>query len=219
MKKVVCGFAAALLCVMGLAVLGQTPAGSQQAMSFFVTSVGLGDGANLGGLTGADYHCQMLAEAVGSTKTFQAYLSTKVGMNAVTIMNARERIGKGPWYNAKGVMIARNVEELHGSANNLNKQTALTEKGTVVNGVGDQPNTHDIMTGSQPDGMAYPENIDNTCNNYTSARTTGGVQLGHSDRMGGNNPSWNSAHMSRGCSQANLASTGGAGLFYCFAID
>lgn len=217
MKKVVFIFATVLPCVMGLVLLAQAP--QQQPMSFFVTSVGSGDGADLGGLTGADYHCQSLAEAVRSTKTFQAYLSTKSGSNGTTVINARDRIGKGPWYDAKGVRIAQNVEDLHGDSNNLNKQTALTEKGTIVTGFGETPNMHDMLTGSQPDGRAYPnDGMDHTCNNWTS-KGMGSAQLGHSDRTGGGFTSWNSAHPSRGCSQANLVGTGGAGLYYCFAID
>ena len=193
---------------------------AQQPMSFFVTSVGLGDGANLGGLTGADFHCQTLAEEAGSTRIFQAYLSTKSGDNGVTVIDARDRIGTGPWYNARGQRIARNVRELHGDGNALSKVTAFTEKGTAVNGVGDTPNMHDIMTGSRPDGQAYPDDgMDHTCVNYTSNRDTGSVQVGHSDRTGGGFTSWNSAHGSRGCSQDDLVGTGGAGLFYCFAIE
>jgi hypothetical protein len=216
MKKFVFIVAGVLPCMMGLVLLGQA---QQQPMSFFVTSVGLGQGANLGGITGADFHCQKLAAAAGSTKTFQAYVSLSQGANAVTTINARDRIGKGPWYNAKGVRIAQNVDDLHSDNNNLNKQTALTEKGAMVNGVGDTPNTHDIMTGSQPDGRAYPANTgDHTCNNFTS-KGNGSVQLGHHDRTGGGFTSWNSAHPSKGCTQANLVGTGGAGLLYCFAID
>jgi hypothetical protein len=216
MKKLILIFAAVLPCAMGFVLLAQAP---QQPMSFFITSVGLGEGANLGGITGADFHCQKLAEAAGSTKTFHAYLSLRQGDNAITPVHARDRIGTGPWYNAKGVRIAQNVADLHSDANNLNKQTALTEKGAVVNGFGDTPNTHDILTGSQPDGKAYPaDNMDHTCNNWTS-KGAGSAQLGHSDRTGGGFTSWNSAHPSRGCTQANLVSTGGAGLLYCFAID
>ncbi len=209
-------FAAALMSLLGPVVLVQ----AQQPMSFFVTSEGLGDGANLGGLTGADFHCQTLAAAAGSTKVFQAYLSTRAGDNGVTVIDARLRIGTGPWFNARGQRIARNVEELHGDGNGLSKVTVFTEKGEPVNGVGDTPNMHDIMTGSEPDGRAYPDdNMDHTCVNYTSNRETGSVQVGHSDRTGGGFTSWNSAHGSRGCSQENLVGTGGAGLFYCFAID
>jgi hypothetical protein len=225
MKKLVIIFVSALPCVMGLVLLAQAP--QQQPMSFFVTSKGSGDGANLGGIAGADYICQTLAEAVGSRKTFHAYLSTRSGDNAVTVLNARDRIGTGPWYNAKGQMIARNVADLHGDTlpqarlgNNLTKQTALTEKGETIKGFGDTPNMHDILTGSLPDGRAYPrDDMDHTCYNWTSNKDTGSAQLGHFDRTGGGNISWNSAHASRGCGQANLVTTGGAGLFYCFAND
>jgi hypothetical protein len=202
----------------------QAPA---QPMSFFVTSVGKGDGANLGGVAGADAHCQTLAAAAGrGGATWHAYLSTQ-GRGAV---NARDRIGNGPWYNARGARLAQNVAELHGDSveqarigNALGKQTSLTEKDAVVNGLGDTPNQHDILTGSQPDGRAYTDVMDHTCSNYTSnADGRGAVQVGHVDKprgQGGNNESWNSAHPSRGCSQANLAAIGGAGLLYCFAVN
>ena len=203
--------------------LAQAPAQQPppQPMSFFVTSAGKGDGANLGGLAGADAHCQSLAAAAGrGSATWHAYLSTQ-GQGAV---NARDRIGSGPWYNARGQRVAQNLAELHGDTidqarlgNALGKQFSLTEKGTVVNGVGDTPNQHDILTGSQSDGRAYTESADHTCNNWT-ANGQGTAQLGHSDKQGGGNSSWNSAHPSRGCSQQNLVSTGGAGLFYCFAV-
>jgi hypothetical protein len=202
--------------------LAQQPAQTPpQPMSFFITSAGSGKGANLGGLAGADKICQTLATAAGSTKTFHAYLSTG-GPNAV---NARDRIGNGPWYNAKGEKIANNLADLHGDTlelarlgNNLGKISGLTEKGGTVNGRGDTPNTHDMLTGSQTDGTAYKDTADHTCGNWTS-EATGTAQLGHFDRSGANNQSWNSAHPSRGCSQDNLVSTGGAGLFYCFAIN
>jgi hypothetical protein len=198
----------------------QAPA---QPMSFFITSVGLGNGANLAGLAGADAQCQRLAAAAGrGNATWRAYLSTQ-GPNAV---NARDRIGSGPWYAFGGQRrVAQNVGELHGDTieqarlgNALGKVISLTEKGEVVNGVGDSPNRHDILTGSQPDGRAYTDGMDHTCNNWTS-NGEGSAQLGHSDKQGGNNGSWNSSHASRGCSQENLASTGGAGLFYCFAVN
>ena len=199
------------------------PAYAQQAsMSFFVTSVGPGKGADLGGLDGADRHCQQLATAAGAgAKTWHAYLSTQ-GAGAV---NARDRIGKGPWVNAKGVTVAKDVAELHGT-NNLTKQTALTEKGDVNNGRGDTPNKHDILTGSQADGTAFPDGQDRTCRNWTSS-TQGAAMVGHADRTGlTEDPpqkSWNSSHPSRGseggCSQADLVSTGGAGLLYCFAVN
>lgn len=213
--------------LVALAILRALPVGAQQAnMTFFVTSVGMGKGADLGGLAGADRHCQELAASVGAGgNTWRAYLSTQ-GPGAV---NARDRIGKGPWMNAKGVIVAKDVAELHG-ANNLNKQTALTEKGDGVNGVGDTPNRHDVLTGSQADGTAFPGADDRTCKNWTSS-TQGAAMLGHLDRRGlnadapANDPSrtWNSAHPSRGpdggCSQADLRSTGGDGLFYCFAAN
>jgi hypothetical protein len=205
-----------------LALLVGTAQAQQPNMSFFVTSVGLGKGADLGGLAGADAHCQTLAKAAGSTKTWHAYLSTQ-GAGAV---NAKDRIGKGPWMNAKGEVIAKDVAELHSAANKLTKQTALTEKGAVNNGRGDTPNKHDILTGSQPDGTAFPADKDMTCKNYTSS-TQGSVMLGHADRIGLTDDavakSWNSSHPSRGaeggCSQADLKSTGGDGLLYCFATN
>jgi hypothetical protein len=200
-------------------------AGQQMPMSFFVTSVGVGKGGDLGGLAGADAHCAMLAQAAGSTgKIWRAYLSTQArpGQPAV---NARDRIGQGPWYNSKGQPISQNQAELHGDTlemaqrgSDLYKQSALNEKGVVVNGVGDTPNMHDVLTGSQLDGRAYTDNMDHTCNNWTSSGM-GSAQVGHSDRSGGGNTSWNSAHASRGCSQQDLVGTGGAGLFYCIAIN
>jgi hypothetical protein len=188
-------------------------------MSFFITSRGSGNGADYGGLAGADRHCQMLADAVGAgARTWHAYLSTQ-GANPV---NARDRIGTGPWRNAKGEVIARNVAELHGE-NNLSKQTALTEKGEVVNGYGDTPNRHDILTGSQRDGTAFATSGDMTCGNYTK-NGEGSVMVGHADRKGTNpdpvaNASWNSSHKSAGCSDALLAKTGSAGYLYCFATN
>ena len=206
-----------------LTLLFAAPVQAQQAnMSFFVTSVGVGKGADLGGLAGADKHCQQLAQAAGAgAKTWHAYLSTQ-GAGAV---NARDRIGKGPWTNAKGVVVAKSVDELHG-ANNLTKQTALTEKGEVNNGRGDTPNRHDILTGSTSEGRAFPADKDMTCKNWTSG-TQGTAMLGHADRIGlTDDPvakSWNSSHPSRGaeggCSQADLRSTGGDGLLYCFAAN
>lgn len=199
------------------------PAVAQQAdMTFFITSTGPGKGGDLGGLEGADRHCQALAQAAGAgNRTWRAYLSTQ-GAGAV---NARERIGKGPWQNAKGVVIAKDVAELHGN-NNLTKQTALTEKGEAVNGRGDQPNRHDILTGSQPDGTAFTGNEDRTCGNWTKSGE-GAAMVGHHDRMGLDEQppakSWNSSHPSRGpgggCAQADLRSTGGDGLLYCFAVN
>jgi hypothetical protein len=194
----------------------------QAAMSFFVTSEGPGKGGDLGGLAGADAHCQRLAAAAGAgAMTWRAYLSTQ-GAGAV---NARDRIGSGPWANAKGVVIAKSVDDLHGE-NNLTKDTALTEKGDVVKGRGDQPNMHDILTGSGADGRTIAGDADMTCRNWTSS-TTGAAMVGHSDRTGLNDSppakSWNASHPSRGpdggCSQADLRTTGGAGLFYCFAAN
>jgi len=193
---------------------------AQNTISFFITSRGPGDGANLGGLAGADKHCQSLAAAVGAgNRTWHAYLSTTAsgGHSAV---NARDRIGSGPWYNAKGVRVAESVSDLHGDKNNLGKQTSLTEKGEVVNGRGDNPNHHDILTGSQLDGTAWTgDPVTTTCGNWTSTSADGSASLGHHDRQGGgtNPTSWNFAHPSKGCSQENLRATGGDGLFYCFA--
>ena len=192
-------------------------------MTFFVTSAGSGQGANLGGLEGADRLCQTLAQAVGAgAKSWRAYLSTQAA-NGATAVNARDRIGRGPWQNVKGVVVAKDVADLHGAGNNLTKQTALTEKGTVVNGRGDTPNIHDVLTGSQPDGTAFPAGNDMTCGNWTKGGADGAAMVGHHDRMGLNEEppakSWNSSHPSRGCSQDALKATGGAGLFYCFAAN
>jgi hypothetical protein len=189
------------------------------SMGFFITSSGPGNGADLGGLAGADAHCQTLAEAVGSgNRTWRAYLSAQA-RDGQAAVNARDRIGSGPWQNAKGVIVANNVDELHGE-NNLSKATALNEKGEIVNGRGDNPNRHDILTGSQLDGTVVPGDGDSTCGNWTSS-SAGSAMLGHHDRQGGgtNPTSWNSAHASRGCSQSDLRGTGGDGLFYCFAAD
>jgi len=204
--------------VLSLLVASATPA-QQNQMSFFVTSAGSGMGANLGGLAGADKLCQTLAMAAGAgNRTWHAYLSTQ-GAGA---MNARDRIGKGPWRNSKGQVIANTVDELHSAKANLSKQTILTEKGQPVNGRGDNPNQHDMLTGSQVNGNAYTDNMDHTCNNWTSS-AMGSAQVGHSDRMGLDDSeaarSWNSSHPSKGCSQQNLVGTGGAGLFYCFATN
>ena len=219
-------FKAALLAAstVGLAAFGAT-AQAQQApqapnMSFFVTSTTLGKGGDLGGLAGADAHCQQLATTVGAgNKTWRAYLSTAESPTAKAI-NARDRIGNGPWQNAKGVVIAQNVNDLHSANNKLSRETILTERGTMVAGVGYTPVWHDALTGSQPDGRAFPGNMNMTCNNWSSSQF-GKAMLGHTDRRGlaDNNVarSWNSTHQSRGCSQADLAATGGNGLFYCFA--
>ncbi len=201
----------------------QQPQAPPQPMSFFVTSVGLGNGANLGGLAGADKHCQALAQAAGAgSRTWRAYLS-QTAAGAAPAVNARDRIGSGPWYNAKGVIIAANVDELHGDSqrdrNNIRKPNALTEKGEVVNGAGDTPNIHDILTGSDSHGRAMIGRPDvTTCGNWTS-NAAGNAVVGHHDRLGGPNSSWNAVHMSNGCSQENLVSTGGAGLLYCFAAN
>jgi hypothetical protein len=214
-----------LLSLAALPLLAQQPPAQKAApapMTFFVTSVGLGDGAKLGGLAGADAHCQKLASAVGAgDKTWKAYLSTSAA-DGKPAVNARDRIGAGPWHNAKGTLVARDQAHLHGDTmelalvgNLITKNNAQTEKGELVNGVGSQPNTHDILTGSTPDGRAYTDSADHTCKNWTS-NSEGSAQVGHHDRNGGG-ISWNSVHPSRGCSQANLVSTGGAGLFYCFA--
>lgn len=193
---------------------------AQKKMGFFVTSVGLGDGANLGGLAGADKHCQTLAQAAGAGKrTWHAYLSTRAEGGAAAV-DARDRIGRGPWYNAKGVLVARNVDELHRD-NNINKQTALNEKGEVINGRGDKPNMHDMLTGSDSMGQGFAGDQDTTCGNWTK-NGDGSAQVGHHDRLGLNEKapakSWNHAHPSRGCSQEALRSSGGDGLFYCFAV-
>jgi len=196
-------------------VQAQGAAQADPKMSFFITSVGSGNGANLGGLAGADAHCQKLASAVGAgNKQWRAYLSTQ-GPNAVS---AKDRIGAGPWFNSKGVQIAANVAELHSDKNGLTKETQLNEKGQVVNGRGDTPNQHDILTGSNLDGTAFPAGEDHTCSNWTS-QEAGSAQVGHHDRQGGgaNPTSWNNAHASKGCSQPNLIATGGNGYFYCFA--
>ena len=210
--------------VLSGGLLAQAPPATppaKQPMSFFVTSVGIGNGANLGGLAGADAHCLKLAAAAGAgDRTWRAYLSEQA-VEGKPAVNARDRIGKGPWHNAKGTMIARDQAHLHGDTvelaqlgNLITKNNAITEKGDLVNGVGSTPNTHDVLTGSKPDGRAYSDGADHTCKNWTS-NGEGIAQLGHHDRNGGG-ISWNSVHPSRGCSQENLVATGGAGLFYCF---
>jgi hypothetical protein len=206
-------------------VAAQPVQAQSAATSFFVTSVGIGNGGNLGGLAGADNYCQTLAQTAGAgVKTWHAYLSTQEA-DGKPAVNARDRIGKGPWQNSKGVVIAKDVAELHRS-NNVNKETALTEKGETVNGYGDKPNRHDILTGSQPDGTAFSGPDDRTCKNWTSS-TQGAAMVGHSDINGPATvptvKSWNAAHPSRGpdggCSQKDLISTGGDGLLYCFAAN
>ena len=213
----------AIAAALGAHVL-QAQQGDPAPMSFFVTSVGLGDGANLGGLAGADAHCQSLAAAAGrGDATWRAYLSTQ-GASAV---NARDRIGSGPWYAHGGRRrIAPDLATLHGDTLELarlgisfGKAIALNEQGEQVLGLGDRPNQHDILTGTRSDGRAYTDSDDHTCNNWTSNSEDGSAQVGHHDRQGGPNGSWNSVHPSRGCGQGNLEATGGAGLFYCFAAN
>ena len=217
MKKTLLFTSVAILTV---AATFTTVNSQQNEMSFFITSVGSGDGANLGGLAGADAHCASLAEAAGSSgKTWRAYLSAHAAGNSPAV-NARDRIGFGPWYNVNGVEVASNLNVLHAPNNNLNKQASLTEQGGVVNGRGDTPNQHDILTGSTIDGRTVDDGSNHTCNNWTSSGS-GSAHVGHFDRTGGgqNPTSWNSAHGSRGCSQEDLVGTGGNGYFYCFAID
>ena len=215
--------------VLGGAVMGATwlggpaadlgDAAPQEPMTFFITSAGPGDGANLGGLEGADAHCETLAAAQGAGgRGWMAYLST-ISDDGSAAVNARDRIGSGPWHNHGGVLIANSIDELHSDAANLTKETILTEVGDMVNGRGDDPNMHDILTGSNMDGTAYTgEGYDN-CGNWTSNSADGSAAVGHHDRTGGgqNPTSWNSAHPSRGCGQENLQRTGGNGFFYCFA--
>ena len=219
---------AACFALAAMYALAAQPAQAQSAdTSFFLTSNGIGNGGNLGGLAGADNHCQTLAQAAGfgAPKTWRAYLSTQAADGAPAV-NARDRIGKGPWKNSRGVVIAKDVAELHSGGNNLTKQTALSEKGEVINGRGDTPNRHDVLTGSQPDGTAFAVGDDRSCKNWTSS-TQGAAMVGHFDRMGlrddDASKSWNSSHASRGpdggCSQADLKSTGGDGLLYCFAAN
>jgi hypothetical protein len=224
-------FAAALLataCVLPAVAQQSTARSTDPAkpLGFFVTSEGVGKGGNLGGLAGADAQCQKLAATVGAgNRTWHAYLSTQAtdGQPAV---NARDRIGQGPWYNTRGAVVARDVAHLHGDTldaarlgNNLTRATVFNEKNEPVKGFGDKPNEHDIITGSTPDGRAFADAADHTCRNYTSSAADASTQLGHFDRTGGGNTSWNSAHASRGCGQENLVSTGGAGLLYCFAVN
>jgi hypothetical protein len=208
----------AFVALVGSAQAQQAPQAPN--MTFFITSAGPGKGADLGGLAGADAHCQQLGTAAGAgSKTWHAYLSTNQG-NQGGPVNARDRIGKGPWQNFKGTVIATSVEDLHSDNNKLGNENTLTERGTMVAGFGMTPNWHDALTGSQMDGTAWPGNMNLTCNNWSSS-TAGSAMLGHIDRRGGANTvfqrSWNSAHMSRSCSQPDLIATGGNGLFYCFA--
>ena len=211
--------AAGLVMLAGCATTQPGP----KSMTFFVTSVGPGKGADLGGLDGADQHCQALAKAAGAgDREWRAYLSTQApALNDPKFVNARDRIGAGPWQNAKGVVVAKDVADLHGQANNLTKQTSISEKGEVISGRGDQPNRHDILTGSQPDGTAFSGDQDRTCGNWTKSGE-GAAMVGHHDRVGLSDTeaarSWNSSHPSRGCSQDALRGSGGDGLFYCFAV-
>ena len=227
-------FVSATLALFTLSLIpgwSQQPAADKQKakappppMSFFV-GVGKGDGANLGGLAGADQQCQTLAAAAGAgNRTWHAYLSTQAAAGQPAV-NARDRIGTGPWYNAKGVRIAQNLADLHGDTlelarlgNVLTKITAVNEKGETLKGFGDTPNQHDVLTGSQIDGRAFTDAADHTCKNWTTNAADGSAQLGHFDRTGGTNGSWNAAHASRGYNQEGLVSTGGAGFLYCFAV-
>jgi hypothetical protein len=209
------------LSALAALLFATSPLLAQNQMSFFITSRGPGNGAALGGLEGADAHCSMLAREAGAAITvWRAYLSAAAegGKPAV---NARDRIGRGPWHNFNGVEVARDVAHLHSDSNNLNKQNSLTEKGAVVNGRGDSPNMHDILTGAALDGSVISDTLDTTCRNWTSSDSTGSARVGHHDRVGGGQyaTSWNSAHGSRGCGQRNLQGTGGNGLFYCFGIQ
>ena len=209
------GLIGLVLLVASCATRVPTP---ESQLGFFITSAGSGDGANLGGLAGADRICQARAQAAGAgARRWRAYLSASAGPGASAV-NARDRIGSGPWYNAEGILVAMSVADLHSGGNQLNKQNSLTETGAVVNGRGDTPNTHDILTGSQADGAAFVGEADRTCRNWTS-NGEGSAQVGHHDRQGGgaDPTSWNSAHPSRGCSQASLQGSGGNGMFYCFA--
>jgi hypothetical protein len=210
--------------LLALVLSGTAQAQEAANMTFFVTSEGPGKGADLGGLAGADAHCQKLATAVGAGgKTWHAYLSSSTNAtNPGATVNARDRIGRGPWQNAKGVVIATSVEDLHSAGNKISKESGLTEKGGVVNGVGDTPNQHDMLTGSNMEGRAMPDNVNLTCNNWTSS-TFGAAIVGHVDRRGNADTifqhHWGSSHMSRGCTQPDLVATGGNGLFYCFATN
>lgn len=219
--RTACWAAAGVIGLAGCAALQSGPPG----MSFFVTSVGPGKGGDLGGLEGADRHCQTLAQAAGAGhRTWRAYLSTQApSLNDPGFVNARDRIGTGPWQNAKGVVIARSIDDLHSAGNNVNKETALDERGRPVNGRTETPNKHDILTGSRPDGTAFPGTPfpDMTCGNWTNGTADGAAMTGHHDRAGPINNawavSWNSAHPTLGCSQERVRPTGGDGLFYCFA--
>ena len=208
------------LCAFALFAAAAPAAAQGNPMSFFITSRGPGDGAKLGGLEGADRHCSLLAAAAGSSGlTWRAYLSAVAGAGQPAV-NARDRIGRGPWQNHAGVQVASSVADVHSDTNKLGKETSLTEKGEKVNGRGDTPNMHDILTGSTMEGTVVADTADTTCGNWTGNAATGGAWVGHHDRQGGgqNPTSWNSAHRSRGCGQQNLQATGGNGLFYCFGF-
>src|SRR5262252_4174854 len=227
MSRTLMLFGSVALVALGLSASAQAQQAPQSpGMTFFVTSAGSGKGADLGGLEGADARCQQLAQGAGAgNKTWRAYLSTQ-GVGGAQAVNARDRIGRGPWVNFKKEPVAQNVDDLHSANNKLGPQTSLTERGTIVAGVGYSPNYHDARTGSQPDGRAFAAGEDRTCGNWTKS-TQGAAMLGHIDRKGlrDDEPSksWNSSHPSRGaeggCSQADLRSTGGNGLFYCFAAN
>lgn len=208
---------AAVPALLALSPVPEAASAAQSDMTFFLTSRGPGDGANLGGLEGADAHCAMLASEAGAADglTWRAYLST-TGSGGV---NAKDRIGNGPWHNAKGVMVAENVADLHSDNNMLSKENSISEKGEPISGRGDDVNRHDILTGSGTDGMASSDDGDTTCSNWTSNSSDGSALVGHHDRVGGgaNPTSWNASHASRGCGQTDLQGTGGDGLFYCFA--
>ncbi len=221
-SKIVAGGLVVSLLALCAGGVSAAPAEAAKDMSFFVTSVGKGKGADLGGLDGADAHCAALAKAAGSPKTnWRAYLSTTAPGGDAGV-NARDRIGKGPWKNAKGVIIAKSVDDLHSASNNLNKETALTEKGETTSGRGDPVNLHDMLTGSDPDGRYSTAGGDTTCANWTSS-TEGSAIVGHHDRRGLKDTrhmnSWNSSHGSAGCNPEALKKTGGSGLFYCFAAE
>jgi hypothetical protein len=229
MKIAICfglAVSAAVLCGVSFGAEAQQQPPQSPNMTFFVTGVGLGKGGDLGGIEGADRHCQELAQRAGAgNKTWRAYLSTQAA-DGKPAHNARDRIGHGPWQNFKGEIVAQNVDDLHSDNNKLGSQTSLTERGSMIPGVGYAPNRHDVLTGSQPDGRAFQAGEDRTCSDWTSS-TQGSAMVGHIDRKGlrddAASRSWNSSHPSRGpdggCSQADLRSTGGDGLFYCFATD
>ncbi len=221
MKNLLSALLIGVFLIAGLPEVSAQDFEAHESMTFFITSAGPGDGAALGGLEGADKFCASLAEAVGSEdKEWHAYLSS-VAEGDASAINARDRIGNGPWHNSKGILIASSVDELHSDDANLTKEASLNENGEPVNGRGDSPNMHDILTGSNLDGTLFTGEGDTTCGNWTSNSEDGSAQVGHHDRQGGgqNPESWNSAHGSRGCSQANLQATGGNGLYYCFGTS